>query len=265
MLKTTTKLMPNITNSTSVINKSTTSPQSIYNPTTTTSPPTTTATKTNITIHKSSSNPNILSPTSNQVYQLNVPTSYHQIIPAAVNSTTVTYNQAPQQPHQQQQINNSTLYVPSLNNSILNQSSSLSFPSSTSSSMIPSNPYGSSNLSQPNNGWYFDSLLVDNVDDFLPWSHSGVTSPQWTLFFKLFNLIINKKRLHTELALSLQGAVVTTHILTKGAVFNACTHLSTVFSISLSLHTCIHTYNWIIKRIIIYVNFFFVSFLIIFG
>jgi hypothetical protein len=26
----------------------------------------------------------------------------------------------------------------------------------------------SSILSQPSNGWYYDSLLVDNVDDFLP-------------------------------------------------------------------------------------------------
>lgn len=126
---------------------------------------------------------------SNQMYQLNLPQTYHQIIPSNSLYSNVS------------NINNSnSLYVPSLTSSTSgqasstihsNQSTSISNQSLTSNihqnsfslsnhsssnsniqSIINSNSFstnlGGSSLTQPSNGWYYDSLLVDNVDDFLP-------------------------------------------------------------------------------------------------
>lgn len=129
---------------------------------------------------------------TNQVYQLNLPQTYHQIIPSNSIYTTNTSNPSS---------NTNPLFVPSLTsplstqaapanilNTNINHTTSITNPSShhqsafnlsnhssTSSniqSIISSNSFssnlGGSSLTQPSNGWYFDSLLVDNVDDFLP-------------------------------------------------------------------------------------------------
>lgn len=139
---------------------------------------------------------------SNQIYQVNLPSTYHQIIPS---NSLHSYTSAVQAPPATSGANN-LLFMPSLssNGTNTNISSSIINTTQTASphinqqpsiqpnafslnhnnhtinsnnsnmSSISSNTFSntlvssSSSLNQPTNGWYYDSLLVDNVDDFLP-------------------------------------------------------------------------------------------------
>lgn len=139
---------------------------------------------------------------SNQIYQVNLPSTYHHIIPSnslhsytpvqAVSTseannqlflTSVTTNgntnnisssllntiqTTSTHMHLQPSIQQNSSCLNHTNNAINinNNSSNMSIISSNS---FPNNLVSnSSTLNQPSNGWYYDSLLVDNVDDFLP-------------------------------------------------------------------------------------------------
>ena len=151
----------------------------------------------------------------NQIYQVNLPSTYHQIIPSnTLHSYTQLSQPAPPNGANNNN-NNSPLFVPTItsngnsinnninisssllntiqtasphihnqhssiqqtafsnnlnsisNNSTINSNSNMSILSSNTFSNTLANS-SSSILSQPSNGWYYDSLLVDNVDDFLP-------------------------------------------------------------------------------------------------
>lgn len=135
---------------------------------------------------------NLIPSASNHSYQVNVPHTYHQLI----QSNSMHSYSSPSSAN--------SLFIPSItstsNSSILhtNQSASITHQAvtnhhdlnliknepvanthaihtspqgmSNSMSIISSNSFSTNlgSLSQPNNGWYYDSLLVDNVDDFLP-------------------------------------------------------------------------------------------------
>lgn len=140
---------------------------------------------------------------SNQIYQVNLPPTYHQIIPS---NSLHSYTSAVQAEPTTSGANN-LLFMPSLSSNGTNTNISSSILNTTQAasshihqqppiqqnafnlnhnnntingnnnsnmSIISSNTFSntlvssSSSLNQPSNGWYYDSLLVDNVDDFLP-------------------------------------------------------------------------------------------------
>lgn len=127
-------------------------------------------TKSNITLKN---NDQTTSP--NQVYQLNLPQTYHQIIPS---SSLSSYNPTPVTPTSTSSSNNpvymSSLGTSNSSSSILNHQHNLVTPLHANSFTLNTPIISSSSFqgvggsSQPSSGWYYDSLAVDNVDDFLP-------------------------------------------------------------------------------------------------
>lgn len=138
---------------------------------------------------------------SNQIYQVNLPSTYHHIIPSnSLHSYTpvqeVSTSEANNQSFVSSITTNGTInnISSSLLNTIQTTSPHMHQPSiqqnafslnhtnntininnnSSNISIISSNSFSnnlvstSSTFNQPSNGWYYDSLLVDNVDDFLP-------------------------------------------------------------------------------------------------
>ena len=105
--------------------------------------------------HLSYSNNNFNSINNN--YNSNLPQTFHQIIPS--NSISSFNNASPI-------LTNNSLFVSSLSNT---NSATNTVNFNPIQPVISTSPFQTNLLnSQPSHGWFYDNLLVDNVDDFLP-------------------------------------------------------------------------------------------------